>query len=63
MGVNAEVLIKYMVENLGIEAGKNHTTSPATMMFSVLSLAISEYEHLSQVSYRDPNLKQSEFDE
>lgn len=47
IGVNSEVLINYMVENLGIEAGKQHVTSPATMMFAVLSLAISEYELLA----------------
>jgi len=43
LGVSDKVLIKYLIEKLGIEAAKKHETSPITMMFSVLALALSSY--------------------
>jgi hypothetical protein len=46
LGVSDKVLIKYMVDYLGIDAAKKHESSPTTMMFSVLSLALSNYELL-----------------
>lgn len=46
LGVEDSVLIKYLVDELGISAAKKHAQSPVFMMFSVLSLALSSYKDL-----------------
>lgn len=46
LGIEDSVLIKYLVDELGISAAKQHTQSPVVMMFSVLSLALSSYKNL-----------------
>jgi hypothetical protein len=49
LGVCDQVLIKYLVDNLGIEADKKHENNPITMMFSVLALVLSNYTTLKPI--------------